>query len=129
MRRLLSAFLTLTCLGTLGLAMLAADARADTETPSLKSGTTFLTPELKALQADDFANPGMLWVTEGGRQWNHVEGREGKSCASCHGDAAGSMKGVAARYPAVDAATGDLLNLELRINSCRVRKMSAAPFV
>ena len=36
------------------------------------------------------------------------------------------MKGVAARYPAVDAASGKLLNLELRINQCRVANQRAA---
>jgi L-cysteine S-thiosulfotransferase len=129
MRRQLSACLMLTCLGVLAVATLSRHTRAETEAPKLKSGTHFLSPELKALQGDEFANPGMLWVGEGGRVWKQVEGREGKSCASCHGDAAVGMKGVAARYPAVDPTTGDLLNLELRINSCRVRKMSAAPFV
>jgi sulfur-oxidizing protein SoxA len=90
-------------------------------------GSAFLSPELKALEADSFANPGMLWVGEGERLWQEKSGAAGKSCASCHGDASATMKGVAARYPAVDAASGKLLNLELRINSCRTKNMTAAP--
>jgi sulfur-oxidizing protein SoxA len=94
----------------------------------LATGSAFLSPELKALEADPFANPGMLWVEEGERLWRQADGAAGKSCQSCHGDAAQSMKGVAARYPAMDAASGKLLNLESRINTCRTRHMSAEPF-
>ena len=36
------------------------------------------------------------------------------------------MQGVAARYPAVDAGSGKLLNLELRINQCRTVNQGAA---
>jgi L-cysteine S-thiosulfotransferase len=45
----------------------------------------------------------MLGVERGQVIWNTVEGTEGKSCASCHGDAAESMKGVGANYPKWDA--------------------------
>ena len=38
------------------------------------------------------------------------------------------MKGVAARYPAVDKETGGLLNLELRIEQCRTRRQNAPAF-
>lgn len=103
-------------------------ANADNSTRAPSSGSAFLSDELKALQADEFANPGMLWVGEGERLWKQPDGAAGKSCASCHGDAAGTMKGVAARYPAVDGATGKLLNLELRVNTCRTRHMQATPF-
>ena len=105
------------------LPLLAAEEAA----PPLRSGTAFLSPELKALQADSFANPGMLWVGEGEQLWQARSGAAGKSCASCHGDASASMKGVAARYPAIDPASGKLFNLELRINACRTKNMSAAP--
>ena len=110
-----------------GLSLAASAASAGPDTP-LAPGSAFLSPELKARQADEFANPGMLWVEEGERLWGEAQGAAGKSCASCHGEAAASMKGVAARYPAVDAASGELLNLELRINRCRSRHMSAPAF-
>jgi sulfur-oxidizing protein SoxA len=99
-----------------------------THADPLPSGTTFLTDNLKAQQADEAANPGMLWVSEGARIWDLPQGAAGKSCASCHGKAEESMKGVAARYPAVDAKTGRLLNLEARINLCQAEKQNAAAY-
>src|SRR5690554_5129311 len=84
-----------------------------------RSGTTFLSSALQAQQADEGANPGMLWVETGADLWRTPAGAEGKACASCHGKAEDGMKGVAARYPVVDKESGDLMNLELRINQCR----------
>ena len=94
----------------------------------LKSGLTYTGDDVRALQADDFANPGMLWVERGERIWNAPAGASGKSCASCHGDAKVSMKGVAARYPAIDAGSGRLLNIEARINASRSEHQQAAAF-
>ena len=91
------------------------------------SATEFLPPELKALQADEGANPGMLWVERGEKLWSQPGGASDKSCTECHGAASTSMRGVAAHYPAVDAATGKLMNIEARINNCRVANMEAAP--
>ncbi|MES2565150.1 MAG: sulfur oxidation c-type cytochrome SoxA [Pseudomonadota bacterium] len=94
----------------------------------LKQGSEFTSPENRALQADDFANPGMLWVTRGERLWKQAAGASGKSCASCHDDAAKSMKGVATRYPRVDPGAARLINIAGRINLCRERNQSASPF-
>ncbi len=93
----------------------------------LPSGTELLSETLKAQQQDEARNPGMLWVGEGARLWNQPQGAAGKACASCHGAAKTSMRGVATRYPAVDSRTGDLLNLEGRINRCRTAHQKAAP--
>ena len=115
----------------LGAAVLAAGATAQ-ERPiprgKVQSGVAFLAPDQRALQQDAFANPGMLWVERGERLWREPPGRGGRSCASCHGDAAASMKGVAARYPAFDTKAGRLLNLEGRINECRTAHQGATPF-
>jgi L-cysteine S-thiosulfotransferase len=91
------------------------------------SAHDFLPPELQAQQADDGANPGMLWVERGQKLWSTPVGARAKSCTACHGDAATAMRGVAARYPAVDAGSGRLMNLEARINNCRTVNMGAAP--
>jgi L-cysteine S-thiosulfotransferase len=91
----------------------------------LKSGLEFTGAEVRSLQQDDFANPGMLWVARGEKMWNEPEGKDGKSCASCHGDAASSMRGVATRYPLIDAGTARLINLEGRIMQCRERRQGA----
>ena len=94
----------------------------------VKSGSAFLGPDLRSLQDDAFANPGMLWVERGGKIWSEPAGKKNRSCASCHQDASTSMRGVAARYPRIDAASGRLLNLEGRINACRVGHQGAEPF-
>lgn len=84
----------------------------------LRGGIEFQSPDVRALQADAFANPGSLWVTRGAGLWE-------KGCASCHGKAAASMKGIAAHYPRHDAALGRVVNLEQRINACVVGKQKA----
>jgi sulfur-oxidizing protein SoxA len=90
----------------------------------IESGSELLGKDLRGLQDDEFANPGMLWVERGQKLWEGGSGE--KSCAGCHGDARSSMRGVAARYPRI-AASGGLLNLEGRINLCRTGRMGAAP--
>jgi sulfur-oxidizing protein SoxA len=101
---------------------------AESKRPSpLRSGIEFVSAETRALQQDDFANPGMLWVTRGEKLWKAGSGGSGKACASCHGNAVSSMNGVAARYPAVDPGSARLVNVEGRINLCRVRHQQAEP--
>jgi sulfur-oxidizing protein SoxA len=91
------------------------------------SGTTFQSQGLQAQQRDEAANPGMLWVSEGAGLWQQTPIAGAKSCAGCHGDAAASMQGVAARYPAIEPKSGRLLNLEGRINLCRTAHQQAEP--
>ena len=76
-------------------------------------------PELRRMQDDDSANPGMLWVFDDEALWQRKDGLAGKSCADCHGEAARSMRGVATRYPAFDQTLGRPIDLEGRINACR----------
>ena len=103
---------------------------AATEIPQAerRSGYSFMAPDTKAIQDDDTANPGMLWVLDGEALWKSKAGAAGKACADCHHDARASMKGVAARYPAYDKALGRPVNLERRINLCRARQQLATPF-
>lgn len=112
-------------LATLGASVLARDIdafadHADLPREQARSGFEFLADETQALQQDDFANPGGLWVDRGEQLFN--EGSGTPSCASCHA-ATGEMSivGAATRYPAFDAKAGTLLNLEGRINACRTR--------
>lgn len=90
-----------------------------------RSGTEFHGAELRALQADDFANPGMLWVARGEALWSEPRGAAAKACADCH--APGAMRGVAAAYPKHDAALGGVVNLEQRVNGCVARHQRSAP--
>jgi sulfur-oxidizing protein SoxA len=94
---------------------------------ALKQGSAFTSEANRSLQADDFANPGMLWVTRGEKLWNEPAG-SAKSCAGCHGDAAQSMKGAATRYPRIDPGAAKLVNLSGRINLCRERNQAAPPY-
>ena len=92
------------------------------------SGWLFREAETRDLERDSFENPGMLAAEEGEQIWNTVEGTAGKSCASCHGDAAESMKGVAAHYPKWDADAKRPISIELQINKCREENMGAQPY-
>ena len=112
------------------LAIFAGISSAIAEIPlaERKSGYDFMARETRAMQDDDTANAGMLWVLDGEALWNRDPGAASKSCAGCHGDARTSMKGVAARYPAYSPALGRPLNLEQRINMCRVDRQQQKPF-
>jgi len=92
-----------------------------------RSGYSFMTPDTKAMQDDDTANPGMLWVLDGEALWSRKAGAAGKACADCHNDVSASMKGVAARYPAFDKTLDRPVNLEQRINLCRTNHQQATP--
>src|ERR1700731_3643421 len=92
------------------------------------SGYDFMSRGTQAMQDDDSANPGMLWVLDGEALWNKRDGEAGKSCADCHGDAATSMTGIAARYPAFDPALDRPVDLEQRINRERDQHQQAPPF-
>ncbi len=94
-------------------------------TEDIRSGYYWASVETQAMQDDDFANPGMIWVEQGEDLWNKAEGSAGKSCADCHGNAEDSMKGVGASYPKFRKELGKLQNLEQRINECRVKNMGA----
>ncbi len=93
--------------------------------PGRRSGYDFMSRETRAMQDDDTANPGFLWVLEGETLWSRKTGAAGRACADCHGDARATMKGVAARYPAFDAALGRPVDLEQRINRCRIDRQQA----
>jgi L-cysteine S-thiosulfotransferase len=90
-----------------------------------RSGYDFMSRETRAMQDDDGANPGQLWVLEGEALWSRKAGAAGRSCSDCHGDARTSMKGVAARHPAFDAGRGRPINLEQRVGVCWTDRQQA----
>lgn len=111
----------------LAVVALAAGAACDAaEAP--RSGFDFMTPATQAMQRDDSANPGMLWLQEGARLWDQPAGDAQRACASCHGKAAQSMRGVAARYPAFDEGSRTVMGLSQRIAQCRTQRQRAAPW-
>jgi sulfur-oxidizing protein SoxA len=107
-------------------AMLLATAASAASDPR-RSGYDDMTPQLQAMQRDDATNPAMLWVADGAALWQRAPSAGQPSCASCHGDASVAMRGVAARYPAFDAATQRPATLAQRINACRVERQHAGP--
>ncbi|MEI6720414.1 MAG: sulfur oxidation c-type cytochrome SoxA, partial [Betaproteobacteria bacterium] len=67
---------------------------------SRRSGYEQMGRETRAMQDEDNANPATLWVLDGEAAWKRKSGTANRACADCHGDAATTMKGVAARHPA-----------------------------
>ncbi|MEC4719973.1 sulfur oxidation c-type cytochrome SoxA [Noviherbaspirillum sp. CPCC 100848] len=118
------ASLTLTLIGLVCFPAAHAQQSADARLP----GSAFMSRSTQEMQRDDSQNPAMLWVQEGEALWNRNAGRADRSCASCHGDATTSMRGVAARHPALDAASRKPLNLGQRINQCRQQRQQAEAF-
>ena len=89
-----------------------------------RSGYTFAQPETQQMQDDDFENPAFLLVDAAVELWDTPEGEAGKACADCHQDVE-SLEGVGTRYPVYHEASGKMMNLEQRINHCRMENMKA----
>ena len=100
-------------------ALLLAATAAVAQAP-LKSGVEFQSVDVQRLQADEFGNPGMLWVTRGEVLWGE------RGCAGCHRDATATMRGVATRYPKHDASMGRVVTLDERIAACAQRSPGGA---
>jgi sulfur-oxidizing protein SoxA len=108
-------------------AVLAAAARGEIPLAERRSGYADMSPQTRAMQDDDAVNPATLWALDGESLWAKKTGAAQLACADCHRDARESMKGVAARHPALDAATGKLVNLEGAINRCRTERQKDMP--
>lgn len=115
----------LVCLIALGALSASLLQAAEILLDQRRSSYEDMSRETKAMQDDDTSNPAMLSVLDGEALWNAKSGTSGKSCADCHGDAATSMRGVAARYPAFDERSERPVNLEQRINLSRERDQGA----
>ncbi|MCA8880828.1 MAG: sulfur oxidation c-type cytochrome SoxA [Rhodobacteraceae bacterium] len=88
------------------------------------SGWLYRDEATRAMEEDDFDNPGMVFVDQALDTWAAEDGSEGKSCASCH-QGIESMAGVRAGMPKMNAAGDDLWSLENFINNCRTNRMGA----
>lgn len=91
------------------------------------SGWHFRESETRAMQADDFDNPGMIFTELAEDAWNTAEGSVGKSCADCHGDSE-DMAGVRPVYPKWNDEAGEVRTMEMQINDCRENQMGAEPW-
>ena len=92
------------------------------------SGLALMSPASKLMQEDPTRNPGLLWVSLGDRLWNSADGKAGRSCAQCHGQARFSMRTAGRRYPRYSTLLGRAIGLEQRINRCREQFMGADPW-
>ena len=113
--------------GLICLMAMAANAQTTTRQDTRKSGFEFMGASTQAMQRDDALNPGMLSVKDGEALWQRPAAQSNKACASCHGQAERSMKGVAARYPTFDDGLKRPMALSQRINQCRVQNQQATP--
>lgn len=89
---------------------------------TIYSGWHFRDDTTRALQKDDFDNPGMVFVDRGIDSWNAAQGKGGESCAGCH-QGPESMAGLRATTPRVDAKTGKLMLVEDYVNGCVTERM------
>ncbi len=90
-----------------------------------RSGYTYAKAETRAIQDDDFENPGMLWAEHGEELWSEKMGEAGKACQTCHNDASESMANVGNTYPVFAKEVGKIENVENRINRCLTDNMKA----
>jgi len=86
---------------------LGSAVAAEIPLPERKSGYEFMSRETKAMQDDEVTGPAVLTLLDGEALWGKL------GCQGCHKDAAASMKGVAARYPAM--VGGKLTTLEQQV--------------
>lgn len=93
----------------------------------IKPGSAFLSPQMQRQQEDGARNPGWLWVEQGEELFSRRDGTS-PTCVSCHVDPKQSLRGAAARYPQVDVTSGKLINLEGRIEQCRIERQKQPAF-
>jgi sulfur-oxidizing protein SoxA len=94
---------------------------------TIYSGWVFRSDETQAMQADDFDNPGMIFVDQGLEAFETVMGTEGQSCASCHENAE-SLSEVRSTYPKWDEERGLVQTVEMQIIECQTERMGAEPY-
>ncbi|NKX45743.1 sulfur oxidation c-type cytochrome SoxA [Roseicyclus persicicus] len=92
---------------------------------TIYSGWVFRTDETRAMEADDFDNPGMLYVEQGLEAFNTAMGTEGNSCATCH-ETPETLSTVRATYPQWDEEHGTVQTVEMQILECQTERMGVA---
>jgi sulfur-oxidizing protein SoxA len=118
------------CCSVCAVVVAGAWVKADPVGNERQSSYELMSADTQAMQDDPLLNPANFAVLDGQALWQEATGHKNRSCASCHGDAAVSMKGVATSFPKLSTLhTGrrSLLNLEGRINQCRTQHQDAAP--
>lgn len=91
------------------------------------SGYTVLQQSTKEMQDDDFLNLGMEAVAKGAKLFS-AQGKNGKSCTTCHGENGKKLdpKRIA-QYPVLDAKTKRPITLQQRIIDEWAERLGNAP--
>lgn len=94
------------------------------------SGYAFVDESTRAMQDDDFENPGMMTVDAGRTLFHELREDEQRRCADCHGEDATLLDARrVASYPVFDAGLGGLVTLQRRINHCWEINLDRFPLV
>ena len=72
-------------------------------------------------------NPADMLLDDGKELFHKVDGTQGKSCASCHGQNGVKLKGAATAYPKYDTNLKGIKTFGVQINMCREKQMGAKP--
>ena len=93
-----------------------------------KSGYDYIKPASRAMQDDDFENPGMLAVERGQGLFNNKQDDADRACAECHGRDGEKLdtKNIA-RYPVYSEAVDEIVSLQKRISRCRDANSGSQP--
>jgi len=85
-----------------------------------RSGYEYVTSETRAMQDDDFANPGLMTVDYGEELFNQKDESSNKSCADCHGEKGEKFNTKEiARYPVYDEKSKQIITLQKKIHNCK----------
>ena len=93
----------------------------------LKSGSYYSREETRAIEQDEFENPGMIWVERGSELFSVNLGENNISCSNCHNKNNNSLISAATTYPKI--YENKLINLEQKINICLDNNMNAEPYL
>ena len=92
------------------------------------SGYAFLDESTRAMQDDEFENPGMVAVDRGSELFHEHREAEEYRCSDCHGEEGSEFDTRRlARYPVFNPNIGGLLTLQERINYCWEISMDRFP--
>jgi len=84
-----------------------------------KSGYDYIKPTTRAMQDDDFENPGLLAVEQGRDLFNDKQDGTDRACSGCHGlDGEGLAPSAIARYPVYSEGRSEVVTLQHRIGRC-----------
>ena len=93
---------------------------AQNATAEKLSGYAFVKEETRAMQDDEFANPGLIAVERGAELFATPLSTDGKTCAECHGDEGEKLDvQQIASYPVYDPQKKEIVSLQSRISACR----------